>query len=349
VEQAIQWWGKAGDAALRRSSFQEAIAHLGKAIEMADAAPTAQTAKLQSDYRRAVAWGHGHWSDNAAAVSEFSEQNILSSAEFGAADCSDIGVKYMRLIGLGKPGAATALFDKVSGQLQQLRERGKLRWAHWFDLLIGVNHILLGECQAAYARLKVVADYFSSNPNGGGEPLGVMDDHAMASTYLMVAAWQIGAVGEALAHGRSALARASTLGHLSTLVNCYAIRLVVLDGHLDRESLLGEAERLFELAEQSGNAFFLPAARMFRTYAVGLVHQPSVAAANLRAQLADYMASGARIYAPGMYRRIAELEMRAKEWTHVRSTIEEALRLVEGGCDPYMAPSLHRLLGAYFD
>ena len=33
---AIEWWGKAGDRALRRSAFQEAIAHLGKAIAMAD-------------------------------------------------------------------------------------------------------------------------------------------------------------------------------------------------------------------------------------------------------------------------------------------------------------------------
>jgi hypothetical protein len=35
---AIEWWGKAGDQALRRSAFQEAIAHLGKAIAMADRA-----------------------------------------------------------------------------------------------------------------------------------------------------------------------------------------------------------------------------------------------------------------------------------------------------------------------
>ena len=36
TEAAIEWWGKAGDQALRRSAFQEAISHLGKAIEMAD-------------------------------------------------------------------------------------------------------------------------------------------------------------------------------------------------------------------------------------------------------------------------------------------------------------------------
>jgi predicted ATPase len=38
TEAAIEWWGKAGDQALRRSTFQEAISHLGKAIEMADKA-----------------------------------------------------------------------------------------------------------------------------------------------------------------------------------------------------------------------------------------------------------------------------------------------------------------------
>ena len=35
---AIEWWGKAGDEALHRSAFKEAIAHLGKAIAMADKA-----------------------------------------------------------------------------------------------------------------------------------------------------------------------------------------------------------------------------------------------------------------------------------------------------------------------
>ena len=41
---AIEWWGKAGDQALRRSAFQEAIAHLGKAIAMADKAAGAKPA-----------------------------------------------------------------------------------------------------------------------------------------------------------------------------------------------------------------------------------------------------------------------------------------------------------------
>ena len=57
---AIEWWGKAGDQALRRSAFQEAIAHLGKAIAMADKAGQAGAAgerlRLQTGYGMALTY-----------------------------------------------------------------------------------------------------------------------------------------------------------------------------------------------------------------------------------------------------------------------------------------------------
>ena len=64
---AIEWWGKAGDQALRRSAFREAISHLGKAIELADerasdfdpATVAGRRLKLQSDYAQAVMWSKG--------------------------------------------------------------------------------------------------------------------------------------------------------------------------------------------------------------------------------------------------------------------------------------------------
>ncbi len=46
---AVEWWGKAGDQALRRSAFQEAISHLGKAIAMADKAAVGTSAPGAGD------------------------------------------------------------------------------------------------------------------------------------------------------------------------------------------------------------------------------------------------------------------------------------------------------------
>jgi hypothetical protein len=77
---AIEWWGKAGDQALRRSAFQEAIAHLSKAIELADktaesgsGAATASTSanqrlKLQTSLGRALMWSRGYGADEARAA-----------------------------------------------------------------------------------------------------------------------------------------------------------------------------------------------------------------------------------------------------------------------------------------
>ena len=56
---AIDWWGKAGDQALRRSAFQEAIAHLGKAIAMADRAAGGTAADASGERRHLhVAYGN---------------------------------------------------------------------------------------------------------------------------------------------------------------------------------------------------------------------------------------------------------------------------------------------------
>ena len=56
---AIEWWGKAGDQALRRSAFQEAIAHLGKAIAMAEArAGAGEKEKVGGKLKLQVALGN---------------------------------------------------------------------------------------------------------------------------------------------------------------------------------------------------------------------------------------------------------------------------------------------------
>ena len=75
-EPAIEWWGKAGDQALRRSAFKEAAAHLAKAIELADkvaaTAPSTATAsnrlRLQTSLGNALIWAKGHPAPETSAA-----------------------------------------------------------------------------------------------------------------------------------------------------------------------------------------------------------------------------------------------------------------------------------------
>jgi class 3 adenylate cyclase len=94
-ELAIEWWGKAGDQALRRSAFQEAIAHLGKAIAMADMARGGKAAggpgerrKLQVSYGNALAAARGfgapETTDAFARVRESGSSERLASERLAA-------------------------------------------------------------------------------------------------------------------------------------------------------------------------------------------------------------------------------------------------------------------------
>ena len=73
TDAAIEWWGKAGDQALRRSAFQEAISHLGKAIEMADkagdSAPRAcrSSSPCQRLNSKPLTAGHAAWARHSVA------------------------------------------------------------------------------------------------------------------------------------------------------------------------------------------------------------------------------------------------------------------------------------------
>ena len=91
---AIEWWGKAGDQALRRSAFQEAIAHLGKAIVMADKAGATTHAaaadeaasqprmKLQSDYGQAVMWAKGFAAEETKAAFDRAAELAATTEDF---------------------------------------------------------------------------------------------------------------------------------------------------------------------------------------------------------------------------------------------------------------------------
>jgi predicted ATPase len=80
TDAAIEWWGKAGEEALRRSAFQEAISHLGKAIEMADnaregtSAPAAastsadQRLKIQTNLGKALLYSRGFGAEETKAA-----------------------------------------------------------------------------------------------------------------------------------------------------------------------------------------------------------------------------------------------------------------------------------------
>src|SRR5271166_5066733 len=88
TDAAIEYWGKAGDQALRRSAFQEAIAHLGKAIEMADKAGDGKAAGVSGQqlhmrvaYGNALIAARGHGAPETTAAFALAHDSAVSDED----------------------------------------------------------------------------------------------------------------------------------------------------------------------------------------------------------------------------------------------------------------------------
>ena len=231
---AIEWWGKAGDQALRRSAFQEAIAHLGKAIEIADrtsaasqawskdAAAASQRLRLHNDYALAVTYSKGY----AAAETE---------AAFARA--SELASKSVDF---------SERFAAAAGQWRVLLIRGELRPAH------EVASKLLREAEAAGRVIETgigrvtsaISCYYSGNfaeaRTHGERALDACDpacdqetlerygyDTGTGAMYCLAwTCWQLGEVERARELIDRATRRGAELGHAPTLVESLAWKAI---------------------------------------------------------------------------------------------------------------------------
>ncbi len=131
---AIEWWGKAGDQALRRSAFQEAIAHLGKAIEMADKAggtsqfgskdpaATSQRLRLQTDYGQAVRYSKGFAADETKAAFARAAELAATSDDFSERFAAADGQWTLALV----RGELNAARELASAFLKEAEDAGRV-------------------------------------------------------------------------------------------------------------------------------------------------------------------------------------------------------------------------------
>ena len=138
---AIEWWGKAGDQALRRSAFQEAIAHLGKAIAMAEARAGAgekekagDKLKLQVALGNALMTVRGQGAPEAQAA--FERARVTASAVENAPE--RLSVTYGLYAGAYLRGELGPMREHATAFLA--RRRGAARFARGWRRSSGKWH-----------------------------------------------------------------------------------------------------------------------------------------------------------------------------------------------------------------
>jgi tetratricopeptide (TPR) repeat protein len=216
---AIEWWGKAGDQALRRSAFQEAIAHLGKAIEMADKAGGGKAADGSGERRQLhVAYGNALFQARGYGATETTE--AFARARQGAvgdnAALGRLAADYGLWVGSLARGELSAMRAHAETFLGDVGARPNSPEAGVAHRVAGTALWFAGEYAEAREHLERALALFQPARDDDltyrfGQDVGVS-----AMIYLALTLWPLGDIGRAVSVVGDAAARIAGLTHIGT-------------------------------------------------------------------------------------------------------------------------------------
>jgi predicted ATPase/class 3 adenylate cyclase len=356
TDAAIEWWGKAGDQALRRSAFQEAISHLGKAIEMADkaadGAPRAVAAtagaapsrrlKLQTSYSQAVMWSKGFGAEETKAA--FARVRELADG------VGSVGERYATYYGLWASSAMqndfTSALDIAETLLQEAQSEERQPEASAAQRMAGTIRLRMGDFTRAREHLEeALKIYNAQSQHDSMLRLGGVEPGHAAMAYLALAKWILGDITQATHQMDEAVSRALDADHIPTLALSRARKaeLEILSGNAD--AAFRAAEALFAVSREHEFGHYLPMATVYLGWARAQLSEHEAGMEELRKGLAAHTERGNKAWTPLFQGLLAEVEADTGSTEGALIRIDEALALARETGEHWTDAFLHPIRG----
>jgi tetratricopeptide (TPR) repeat protein len=350
---ATEWWGKAGDQALRRSAFQEAIVHLGKAIAMADkaegstpgdaaaSAPGSQRLlKLQTSYSQAVMYFKGYSAGETKAAFAGALKLAVGKADAAERFAAYTGIFNGSLVS-GDLAPARQVAETFRREAESEARAPRLARACY---CLGVTLLAQGDLAGARAQLEAALkiydpDWDRETRLGAGPDVG-----AGARAFLAKASWLLGEVAEARELSEQAVARAIQSDHIPSRAVVYAYRALLETLRGDAKALLPIAEALVALSQEYGLAQYLAYGRMICGWGRARLGNREAGVREVRQGMAALADQGNKLYLPFFQARLAELESDIGE-EGALTRVDDALALAGETGEHWSDSLLHRIRG----
>jgi predicted ATPase len=216
---AIEYWGKAGDRALRRSAFKEAIAHLGKAIELteSESAPTkAETSRkleLQVAYGNALISSRGYGAPETTAAFERARELVGDDRE--APERSS--VTYGLWVGSYMHCELAEMKEMAAAFVSDVESRPHAPEAGVAHRINGVTKWLAGDFSGAKSDYEKALAIFDPARDGDLAFRFGQDPGVGALAYQSLTLWPLGQVDAAIQSIEAVKKRVAGLSHIGTI------------------------------------------------------------------------------------------------------------------------------------
>jgi class 3 adenylate cyclase/predicted ATPase len=352
---AIEWWGKAGDQSLRRSAFQEAIAHLGKAIALADKAGAASTPraapstaadsqrlKLETRYGQALMYSRGYGSDESKTA--FAHARALAA---GVGDASERFDAYSGLfVGSLLRGEISLARETAESFLRDAESEGRTTEATIARRNVGAACFIQGDLIDARINLAEALRTYDPERDRDAKFRFGADGGATAASYLALVSWALGDLERARALSGEALARTDETAHPPTHANFYQIISFYQILRRDLENVRRTAKVLVDLSREHSMTLFLTSGEMDSNWARAWLGDREAGMIGLREALAAYLGQGNKLWAPLFQGLLAELEAEGDDANGALRRIDDALAVANETGEHWTDALLHRIRGA---
>jgi predicted ATPase len=255
TDQAVEWWGKAGTLALRRSAITEAIAHFEKALDLANSLADAPALRLlrlrlQLGYGHALAFGRGYAAREAAAAFQRARELAVGVEDLDARFSANYGVWVTAYVSGDSPLAREVAEIFRDDALDSRKAGvggifcGQTDWFHG-DFI---------EARRQFERVLVAHD---PERHRGIDLRIEHDPFLIVKSYLACVLWPLGEVMQARAFAEEVMAQAIQSRHVLTIAHTYLFRFVVEMTCHDPVRVLPYAQACVALSREHDLCLFL--------------------------------------------------------------------------------------------
>jgi class 3 adenylate cyclase/tetratricopeptide (TPR) repeat protein len=350
---AIEWWGKAGDQALRRSAFQEAIAHLGKAIAIADktgatarrsiggsAVPNQRLTQVHVSYGNALIAARGY---GAPETTEAFARARESAAGYKDAP-GRLSADYGLWVGSFTRGELPAMRAHSADFLNDVQARPDSPEAGVARRVAGATCWFAAEYREARDHLERALTMFQPGRDDDLAFRFGQDQGVSTMAYLALVLWPLGEIERAASFISRMLVRMASLTHGNTIAlgHMFAAQFALMHGG----PMTGKANSL-ELA-RIASAHDLAQFRAFGMFFDGWARVESDLLGGLdgmRGGVDSLRAQDIRIFDGLVKIALAKTEAEAGDPGRAAAILNEALTTAERTGHRAFEAELHRARG----
>jgi len=343
---AVEWWGKAGELAMQRSAFAEAVAHLERALQLTNGlgeGPDQRRSRLrlQTSYGYALRMARGFGDSETLAA--FAVAHELAAA------VDDVSERFPAYFGLWSGsfvrGNPTSMQEVAAAFLRDVKSMPMSPDAAMAHRICGISHWYEGNFIAARRFMEqalTIADGAQRRKNVFSFNLDVT---SIVMVSLPLALWPLGILDRAGSLTEEAVAHALETKHIPTIVLVYDWAAHFEMMRRDRSRAAANVQALLGLAREHAISDFIASGTFGDGWLRSGAVNPAAGIADMHKGIALLGALQQELFMPLYITLLAEVEAEAGRISVALATLDTQLTSIERTGHRWFLAELHRTRG----